>query len=121
MRTKWEIFKPKFKDIWQVDVTYTDSQGHEQTGDRPCLIIKEFENSDLVLVIPFTGEEAALHLPYTVKIEKNDVNGLTHDSVALVFQMKSISKSRFKYKRGRILKSKYTSIEVHIKDIFRLK
>ncbi len=34
---KWKQFKPKFKDIWQVDVTYTDSQGHEQKGERPCL------------------------------------------------------------------------------------
>ena len=118
---KWENFKPKFKDIWQVDITYTDSQGHEQTGQRPCLIIKEFENTDMMLVIPFTGEPSAEHLSYTTKIEKNDVNRLDFDSIALVFQMKSISKSRLISKKGRILKSNYDKIEVHIRDIFRFK
>ena len=121
LTVKWENFKPKLKDIWQVDVTYTDSQGHEQAGVRPCLIIKEFENTEMLLLIPLTGELSAEHLPFTTKIENNDVNGLDCDSIALVFQMKSISKSRLKYKRGRILKSNYDKIEVHIRDIFRLK
>jgi len=81
---------------WQVDVTYTDSQGHEQKGERPCLIIKEFQTGDMVLIIPFTGELTAERFPYTTKIERSKENGLHSDSIALVFQMKSISKKRFK-------------------------
>ena len=75
----------------------------------------------MMLVIPFTGEPSAEHLSYTTKIEKNDVNRLDLDSIALVFQMKSISKSRLISKKGRILKSNYDKIEVHIRDIFRFK
>jgi len=115
---RWKRFKPKFKEIWQVDVTYTDSQGHEQRGERPCLIIKEFQTGDMVLIIPFTGELGAQRFPYTTKIEKNNLNGLDTDSIALVFQMKSISKSRFRYKRGKISSNKYFEIEIHIKNIF---
>ncbi|MHA2008700.1 MAG: type II toxin-antitoxin system PemK/MazF family toxin [Promethearchaeota archaeon] len=122
MTERWKNFKPKFKQIWDVDVTCTDSQGHEQRGVRPCLIIKEFEKTgDMVLLIPFTGILDSGRFPYTTKIERNDVNELDNDSIALVFQMKSVSKSRFKRKRGRITVSKYNDIEVHIRNIFRLK
>lgn len=117
---RWKRFNPKFKEIWQVDVTYTDSQGHEQRGERPCLIIKEFQTGDMVLIIPFTGELAAERFPYTTKIDRSNLNGLENDSIALIFQMKSISKSRFRYKRGKISSSKYDEIEIHIKNIFEL-
>lgn len=120
MTLKWKSFKPKLKEIWEVDVTYTDSQGHEQKGVRPCLIIKEFKTGDMVLLIPFTGELGAKRFPFTTKIEKSNGNKLKSDSIALVFQMKSISKKRFKYKRGKISSSKYNNIEIHIKNIFRL-
>jgi len=117
---KWKSFKPKFKEIWQVDVTYTDSQGHEQKGVRPCLIIKEFKTGDMVLLIPFTGELGAERFSFTTKIERSNGNRLKNDSIALVFQMKSISKKRFKYQRGKISSSNYNKIELHIKSIFRL-
>ena len=96
LTVNWKSFKPKFKEIWQVDVTHTDSQGHEQQGVRPCLIIKEFKAGDMVLLIPFTGTLGSERFPYTTKIEKSNGNGLDSDSVALVFQMKSVSKKRFK-------------------------
>ncbi len=120
LAVKWKNFKTKFKEIWQVDVTYTDTQSHEQKGLRPCLIIKEFKTGYMVLVIPFTGELGAERFPYTTKIEKSKENGLDRDSIALVFQMKSISKKRFKYKRGKISSNKYNNIEIHIKNIFSL-
>ena len=115
---RWKHYKPKFKEIWEVDITYPDSQGHEQRGERPCLIIKEFQTGDLILIIPFTGELAAERFPYTTKIERNNTNGLNYDSIALVFQMKSISKSRFKHKIGKISSRKYNEIEIHIKSVF---
>ena len=74
----------------------------------------------MVLVIPFTGELAAARFPYTVKIQKSNVNQLDNDSIALVFQIKSINKTRFKYKRGRISNNEYNTIETHIKQIFRI-
>jgi len=47
LATNWRKFRPKFKELWFVDVTYTDSQGHEQKGVRPCLIIREFQAGDM--------------------------------------------------------------------------
>lgn len=73
-----------------------------------------------VLIIPFTKGASALHFPFTVKIEKNNTNKLNYDSVALIFQMKSVSKVRFKKKIGSITNNKYKKIEIHIKNIFRL-
>ena len=74
----------------------------------------------MVLVIPFTGELTAERFPFTRKIVKNNSNSLSKDSVALVFQMKSISKERFRRKIGRITNNDYKVIETHIKNIYRL-
>jgi mRNA-degrading endonuclease toxin of MazEF toxin-antitoxin module len=115
---RWKNFSIKPKEIWQVDLTVTDLQGHEQRGDRPCLIVKVFPTGDMILLIPITGELESERFPYTTKIERTKDNGLDSDSIALVFQMKSISKSRFKYKRGRLSNSKFNEIRIHFKNIF---
>ncbi len=83
------------------------------------LIIKEFQTGNIVLLIPFTGTLNSGRFPYTTKVEKNNGNGLDNDSIALVFQMKAVSKSRFKYKRGKLSSRKYDEIEIHIKNIFK--
>ncbi|MFX1394818.1 MAG: type II toxin-antitoxin system PemK/MazF family toxin [Promethearchaeota archaeon] len=117
---KWRRFKPKFKEIWKADVTYKDSTGHEQKGVRPCLIIKDFEESEIVLIIPFTGNVSIVeYTPYTVKIEPDNQNKLSDNSVAMIYQIKAISKSRLKYKIGRLINAKYSEIEVLLKEIFR--
>ena len=68
---RWKLFKPKFKDIWKVDISIDESIGHEQSGTRPCLIISFFKEAGLTLVIPLTSNLETKHFPYTVKIEKN--------------------------------------------------
>jgi len=119
---KWRQFKPKYKEIWKIDIPVNESTGHEQRGIRPCLVIKDFEESGLILVIPITGNLSLLEFsPYTVKIEADDQNNLENDSVALLYQIKTIDKSLLKHKIGRLINEKYTQIEIILKEIFRLK
>ncbi len=117
---RWKLFKPRFKDIWKVDISIDESIGHEQSGTRPCLIISFFKEAGLSLVIPLTSNLETKHFPYTVKIEKNPINELKKDSIALVYQMKSISMERFISKIGRMSTQKYKEIEIQLKDILRL-
>ena len=113
-------FRPKFKEIWKIDLSVQDSEGHEQMGTRPCLIISYFEESRMALVIPITSNVATGRFPHTVKIEKNPINELKNDSIALVYQMRSISITRFLHEIGRMTKPKYNEIEIQLKDILRL-
>jgi mRNA interferase MazF len=45
-----------------------------------------------VLVVPFTGTQAATRFPGTVAVQPDAQNGLTVPSVALVFQLTAIDR-----------------------------
>jgi mRNA interferase MazF len=46
-----------------------------------------------VLIVPFTGAQAALRFPGTLAVQPDGRNGLTVPSVALVFQLSALDKS----------------------------
>ncbi|MDR0493210.1 MAG: type II toxin-antitoxin system PemK/MazF family toxin [Nitrososphaerota archaeon] len=66
----------------------------------------------MTMIVPLTKHIESLRFPYTCKIAKSQINGLTFDSVALVFHMRSLSNSvaRFKEKIG-------TTEEIHLRQI----
>jgi mRNA-degrading endonuclease toxin of MazEF toxin-antitoxin module len=66
-----------------------DRGGREQRGRRPVIIwqdVAQFPTPTL-LVIPLTSQLNALTLPATLPIPPTVANGLTAQSVALVFQL----------------------------------
>lgn len=75
-------------------------KGHEQGFERPCVIIKSFNNLDLAVVVPLTTKEAKYSLFSIVKILKG--TGLTADSYALCHQIRTISFDRIVSKRARL-------------------
>lgn len=76
-------------------------KGHEQGFERPCAIIKSFNNLDLAVVVPLTTKEAKYSLFTIVKILKGTA-GLTADSYALCHQIRTISFDRIVSKRARL-------------------
>jgi mRNA interferase MazF len=76
-------------------------KGHEQGFERPCVIIKSFNNLELAIVIPLTKKEAKYSLFTIVKILKG-IAGLTADSYALCHQIRTISFDRIVSKRARL-------------------
>lgn len=76
-------------------------KGHEQGFERPCVIIKSFNNLDLAVIIPLTTKEAKYSLFTIVKIQKGTA-GLTADSYALCHQIRTISFDRITSKRARL-------------------
>jgi mRNA interferase MazF len=76
-------------------------KGHEQGFERPCVIIKSFNNLDLAVVVPLTTKEAKYSLFTIVKIQKGTA-GLTADSYALCHQIRTISFDRIVSKRARL-------------------
>ena len=76
-------------------------KGHEQGLERPCVVIKSFNNLGLAVVIPLTTKEAKYSLFTIVKILKGTA-GLTTDSYALCHQIRTISFDRIISKRSKL-------------------
>jgi mRNA-degrading endonuclease toxin of MazEF toxin-antitoxin module len=104
------------KRIWKVHLP--DAQANEQTGDHPAIIISVHPQTGMTMIVPLTKNIDCLRFPYTYKIVKSATNGLTFDSVALVFHMRSLANSdaRFKEKMGTIEESNLKQVKILIKD-----
>ena len=104
------------KEIWKVDLP--DTQAHEQMGERPAIVVAVHQESGNTMVVPFTKNQDYARFPYTYLVKKSTTNGLTLDSVALIFQMRCLgnSTSRFLYKMGTIEDAHLKQIKTLIKD-----
>jgi mRNA interferase MazF len=86
-------------------VEYPVSDGHEQAGRRPCVVLQDDSfaaRSPLVLTIPLTTKANVTRYPGVVAVLADAQNGLTADSFALVFQLRSIDRRRFDAKLGEV-------------------
>lgn len=110
----------KPKEIWKVAIA--DTEGHEQKGDRPAVIIAVHNQANVSMVVPLTKNQDASRFPYTHSIKRTPANGLPINSVALIFQMRSltISESRFLYRIGTIEQYHFDQIKTLIKDYLKL-
>jgi mRNA interferase MazF len=75
-----------------------DTFGHAQAGKRPCIVITVVHG--MVLCVPCTSNPNALRFTHTLSISSTPENGLTQDSVALLFQLRSLDARRMITKLG---------------------
>ncbi|MBO0935092.1 type II toxin-antitoxin system PemK/MazF family toxin [Fibrella sp. HMF5335] len=94
-------------------------KGHEQGLERPCVIIKSFDNLNLAVVVPLTTKEPKYSLFTTVKIIKKTA-GLTADSYALCHQIRTISFDRIVGKRGKLPDIDVLKVQAVLIDILEL-
>ena len=108
-------------DIYTIDIPPTN--GHEQAGSRPAIIVQasQFERQlSTVLIVPLTSQLAAQTFPGTFLIQPDTENGLSVDSVALVFQLRAIDKKRLKRKIGRLSATPLAQLYQHAKSLLQL-
>lgn len=74
---------------------------HEQSGTRPAVIIARVTKT-IVTIIPCTSNKLALRFPYTCEIEMTKKNGLSVNSIALVFHIRALDTSFLKEKIGEL-------------------
>lgn len=103
-------------EIWIVDLA--DGKGHEQKGERPALVLGRANG--LSIAVPLTKTLDCARFSFTEPIEQTPENGLTADSIALVFQIVSLDDSRFKSKMGVILKEKQEAIDKLILEMLKI-
>lgn len=87
-------------EVWLAEVP--SSNGHEQSGTRPVIIFSVSSTANTIVVLPFTTNMQALRFPFTLAIGSSKENGLTEESVALVFQIRAIDKKKLIRKVGDI-------------------
>lgn len=95
-----------------------DAEGHEQIGQRPAIVLAVHKEAKLCMVIPLTSNKDTLRFPYSLGIHRSSSNGLSSDSVALIYQMRSLTSSRFDKKIGIIEPNYLESIIVLVKNYF---
>ncbi|MBI2107818.1 type II toxin-antitoxin system PemK/MazF family toxin [Candidatus Woesearchaeota archaeon] len=104
-------------EIWLVELPSTN--GHEQSGKRPALILSETA-ANIVIVVPLTSNLQALRFPDTIEVKPSKQNGLATLSVALVFHIRAIDKKRLKSKIGNLEDSSLKEVEKTIRKILQL-
>lgn len=74
----------------------------------------------LATVVPISTGPTASNLPYTHSIKKSVANGLSMDSTAMVFHIKSVDHSRLSHKMGTLEKTHKDAIITLIQEYLGL-
>ena len=86
-------------EIWLIELPSSD--GQEQEGLRPAIIFAD-TGFGIATIVPLTSNLQALRFQHTYTIEKSKTNGLSADSIALIFQLRAIDSKRLKKKVGEL-------------------
>jgi len=90
-------------EIWLINLDPT--VGAEIKKIRPAIIVSDdsLGKMPLKVIVPITDWKDRYEIaPWMIKIEPNSKNGLTKDSSADCFQVRSVSQERFVKKIGNI-------------------
>jgi mRNA interferase MazF len=94
---------PMRGEIWEV--RFDPSEGDEIKKTRPAVVmsIRNAGRMELHVVAPITGWQTAFEtLFWMIRLSPTPVNGLSKESSADAFQVKSVSVSRFRRKLGSV-------------------
>ncbi len=103
-------------EIWLVELPSTN--GHEQTGMRPAVVLAKAPN--MIVTVPLTSNPISMRFPYTVEIDPSKTNGLNTHSVALLFQIRAIDKKRLKYSIGELENKIVKQVDVTLRKMLAL-
>ena len=105
----------RMREIKQGEIYWADLgpiQGHEQAGPRPVIVIQTNplnRSLSTIMIIPTTTSLNAKGLMITHFLDK-EKTGLKRDSVALLYQIRTLDRRRLKKKLGEIPKNDYFEI-----------
>jgi mRNA interferase MazF len=113
------VIDPSRGEIWQVNLNPT--QGHEQSGTRPALVVSEdtFNKgpAGLVIVIPITSVGKGISFHVEVKPPEG---GLTMRSFIKCEEIRCVSKQRLSQRLGEVSERTIESVEDRLKIVLDL-
>ncbi|MCA9833664.1 MAG: type II toxin-antitoxin system PemK/MazF family toxin [Thermomicrobiales bacterium] len=116
MSQRLRDFAPKAGEIW--DAVLDPTQGREQAGRRPVLIVSSTRfntyNGSLVIAVPVTSTERRVE--YQVEIPAGE-GGLSKDSTALPEQVRTLDFSRLKKYRSEVRPQTLATVREMIREL----
>jgi len=109
-------------EVWLINLDPTI--GAEIKKTRPAIIVSDDSLGKLPLrvIVPVTDWKDRYEIaPWMIKIEQDSINGLTKDSSADCFQIRSVSQERFNKKLGVITESVLEDIKIGLTKILSIK
>ncbi len=110
---------PARGEVWLADLSPT--QGHEQAGMRPCLIVSvdqlNFGKSELVVVVPMTTKLKPI--PFHVNVLPPE-GGTNSESQIMCEMVRSISTNRLRSRMGELDDSTLMRVEGILKMLLGL-
>lgn len=105
-------------EIW--NVYFDPVKGSEQAGNRPAVIISgDTLNKNLTLVIVCPLTSVIHNYKGHPILTPTSSNGLSNTSEVLVFQVRALSKERFKKKLGKIKRQELQQVKDTLNDILK--
>lgn len=103
-------------EVWIADM---HGKGHEQKGDRPIILWRDLDHVKMAIIMPCTTTQDASKFPHTYLISQTPKNGLSEDSIALIFQITSVDKKRLVKKLGELDTEDIANIGAILKEMLR--
>lgn len=111
----------KQSEIWLINLDPTI--GAEIKKTRPAVIVNDdaLGKLPLKIIVPLTDWKEKYDLaPWMIKIEPNSKNGLTKNSSADCFQIRSIAEQRFVKRLGKISLTKLAAIKIGLSKVLSI-
>ena len=108
-------------EIWLINLDPT--VGAEIRKTRPAIIVNDNSLGKLPLkvIVPITDWKNRYEIaPWMIKIEPNSKNGLTKDSSADCFQVRSVSQERFVKRLGNVSEVITDEIKVGLSKVLSI-
>ena len=93
--------------------------GHEQYGKRPAVLISDTK-TNIAIVVPITSNMEALKFPHTLIIAPDKQNKLEQKSIAMIFQLRAVDKTRITKIIGRLNKNIGDTLDKMIRKMLDL-
>ena len=93
--------------------------GHEQYGKRPAVLISDTK-TNIAIVVPITSNMEALKFPHTLIIAPDKQNKLDQKSIAMIFQLRAVDKTRITKIIGRLNKNIGDTLDKMIRKMLNL-
>ena len=108
--------------IWIVilSIIIDDTIGHETQKTRPCVVVANCPEAKMNTIIPLQSNLGTINLPFTHLIKKTQKNKLRNDSVAVIFQIRSLDYVRFLNIVGTMESKDFEKIKILIRDFLKV-
>jgi mRNA interferase MazF len=106
----------KQRDIWLADLNPV--KGIEQKGIHPVVIISGNamnDNLGVCIICPLSSR--VKNYAGCLVLEKNEQNGLDHDSEVITFQVRTISKERLISKMGEVSINQLQTLKTGLMEV----